>query len=342
LAVENNSALNSTVNLLDISTMVLKCFLAFVILLILSVPTAALYADSNNIGFRYYQSWSNDNPSEIFWSYLGSSLNTHDIERFNMWYSKAEFKDISPKIDSAYFFRTPWPNKVIINSKGNLLFTRDSNDKDAHTMIELSVNNDPTLGDFVNYDGYRSMATGIPYEIVIDTKVTDGSWIKSVPWLLVFQGHAIPDLFDKGKRFNPPFALVISRGRWEAHVRADSRLSLPKDRSYQRYDKIDLGKVIPDKWTKFKIKVIWGSSNNLENNNEALGLWRDGKLYHQEWGKHNFYNNVTPFGERLGPYIMVGAYTPLFTDEHEPIVVKIRELTVKRALYNIQRLNKTP
>jgi len=299
--------------------------------LLLLTITNSLHADTINPEYKYYQTWakSTDENYKTFWSYTGSSLSNHDINTFNIWHSKSKFKNISPKIGEAYFLKSPWSHQIKADDEGNLVFVRNSDEKEPHTMVELSMNNQPKTGNFVNYDGFRSMATGIPYEIFIDVKVINNNWVKNVPWLVVFQGHAIPDKYDEGKKFNPPFALIISRGRWQVHVRADSRLSLPDDRKYERFDKIDLGEVIFDKWTTFKIKVIWGSKSLSKKNPAALELWRDNTLLFQEWGRHNFYNNITPSGDNLGPYLMIGAYTPKFDTQYDPITIKIKEFTIK-------------
>ena len=235
--------------------------------------------ENSNTGFEFYKSWESHDTKKAaeFWSINTKSLTKKEQNIFNNWHIQSKFKDISPKFGNGYFFKSPWQQRVYIDSEGSMVFERIPVQKQAHTMIEISVNNQPSAGQFINYGGYRSMKLGIPYEIEFEVLANNGQWISNIPWLIVFQGHAIPDIFDKGKKFNPPFALVISKGRWEAHIRADSRLSLPHDKSYERFDRIDLGKVDPDVWTRFTIKVMWGYNDFPKEDATALGLWRDGK-----------------------------------------------------------------
>lgn len=286
----------------------------------------------NDPGFQYYHIWKNskaiDTPA--FWTFQSASLSESDINNFNQWHKQAKFKDISPRIDDAYFFKSPWPHEVVINTNGNMVFQRTAEQNEAHSMIEISVNNQTESGRFINYGGYRSMSTGVPYVIELEVMLESGNWIESIPWMLVFQGHAIPSIFNRSQKFNPPFALLITRGRWEVHIRADSRLSLPADKSYERFDKVDLGKATPNVWTRFKIKVMWGHDDFPEGNGTALGIWRDGKLYHEEWGIKNFYNSISLSNEALGPYLMIGAYTPAFDKNHDPITIKFKQFILKK------------
>lgn len=291
-----------------------KCIIFFIILCALSTKPCT----------------SGDNviKGEKFWSYDAIYVNNEDAAHFNDWYRDSNFKEISQKISGAFFFKDPWGQNVVIDNNSNLVFERKFDDIHQHSMIELSVNNEPNKGAFINYGGYRSMALSKPYRIELEALVSGSDWWKKINWMLVFQGHAIPDIFDVGKKFNPPFALLISRGRWEVHVRADSRLSLPIDKSYERFDIFDLGPVDFDTFTTFTIDVTWGYTNSNGKTPGNLTLLRDGKVHHKEEGRMNFYNNRAYSGKNLGPYLMLGAYTPLFDENDKKIVVKVRRLSI--------------
>jgi len=264
-----------------------------------------------------------------FWGYRASFTGMDEYKQFNAWHRKAKFKDISKKFDNAYFFKGPWDSTIEMNSNGEMVFNRLPGQAEAHTMVEISTNNEYSRGNFIDYGGYRFMRPGKPYEIEMEIMVSEGDWIQKIPWLLVFQGHAVANFFDDIKGFNPPFALLIQRGRWAAHIRADSRLLLPKDRSYERFDKIDLGPVEPNRWTRFRIRVIWDHRKDESHNDSVLAIWRDNQLLHQEVNKQTFYNSMTKFGLNLGPYLSLGAYTDIFNNEYGPISVIFREITLR-------------
>lgn len=282
-------------------------------------------------GYQYYDSWTRAHSAifDEFWHFSSYNQTKNDIDSFNIWHKQADFKDISPKYGNAYFFRGPSKNDVYMDEQGNLVFVRMPGNENTHTTIEPSVKHQAKLSQYVEYGGYRFMSLGTPYEIELEIMAVNGDWIQKVPWALAFQGHALPNFFDRFKKFNPPFALIISRGRWQAHIRADSRLSLPEDRSYQRFEKIDLGEVQPDIWTRFRIRVMWGYENYPPDGNTALGIWRDGVEYHKEWGRQNFYRILSLYGDELGPYLTMGAYLPIFEDEHGPVIIKIKEMVMR-------------
>jgi hypothetical protein len=286
----------------------------------------AIGADKlEDYGYQYYAAWSHPERIEVseFWAYRSNKVSDEQVKRLLDWDKAAEFKSISPKADNAFFFKTPWPYNLMIGASNELIFIRNHNDQEAHNMVELSVNNDPSLGRFIDYGGFRSMAMNTPYLIEFDVKVNGEKWVDTIPWLLVFQGHAIPDIYDQFTKFNPPLALVVSKGRWELHIRADSRVSLPKDRSYERFEKIDLGSVEPNKWSRFGIRVMWSFEDYPNGKGSALGVWRDGKLKHQEWGRKNFFNNATPITAiNLGPYLTIGAYTSALDEAHGQVKVE--------------------
>lgn len=264
-----------------------------------------------------------------FWGFRSDVISFADINTFNLWHKNSKFKSISPKIDNAYFFRSPSKNDVTLDENGQMVFSRYPGDTETHTMVQISVNNEPTRGHFIDYGGYRFMSIKVPYEIEMEVMAVGGDWIKKVPWMLAFQGHAVPNLINRNAKFNPPFALLISKGRWAAHIRADSRAMLPSNRKYERFEKIDLGPVQPDQWTRFRIRVAWDYEKKSATNEAFLAIWRDGTLYHSEEGKQTFYNSFTPLGLNFGPYLHVGAYAPLFNHEHGPITIKLKELTFR-------------
>lgn len=260
-----------------------------------------------------------------FWHYSAHTAQANR-ETFTPWFSNAKFKDISPKFGNARFMKGPIEQTIWMDEFGRLRFERRTTDKFAHTLLEVSVNHRPERGHFVDYDGYRSMRPGVPYELLLVLRVVGSHWWKTIPWLVALQGHAMPDIFDRGKKYNPPFALVVVRGRWQVHIRADSRLSLPADRSYQRNQQIDLGPIEANQWAQFRFRIVWGADDESGPWPGGMAIYRDSMLKHTEVGRANFYNNVSHKGVQLGPYITFGAYVHTKHVQHEDAVIEFREL----------------
>jgi hypothetical protein len=239
-----------------------------------------------------------------FWAFEATALSAGDIHAFRRWYSLSKFKEVSPKVGGAWFRKGPFHQGVDIGPEGRMNFVRLPTDGDDHTMLEVSVNGDSRRGNYVEYGGYRAMRLGVPYEINVTVSVEGEQWWKDIPWAVVLQGHAIPDAPKLGEKYNPPFALVVIRGRWQIHVRADERSVLPVDRSYQRFDQIDLGPVKEGRSIDVRVRVVWSYDEKVG----VLAIWRDGVRYHSEVGRRNFYNTKSPNGDAMGPYVTFGAY----------------------------------
>lgn len=271
-----------------------------------------------------------DSCFTAYWEYdAADTSSTSTINAFNGWYKNSKFKDKSPKFSNAYFLKGPVTQKFSMNSEGMLQALRVPGDSDPHTLIELSAENAKDIAKYGWYDRYRTMGLGIPYQFEIDVRANGTNWTSNVSWVVVMQAHAMAGIFNIGKDFNPPFALVISRGRWEAHIRADSRSNLPSDRSYARKNRYDLGAVTPGVWTRFIIRVIWGYENTPLKPSGGLVIARDGNTLHSEFGSPTFYKVTGSNGQYLGPYITVGAYTPLEETLSKSISVSVMRLRMK-------------
>lgn len=287
-----------------------------------------------NESYKYFLAWKDPSKYKMteLWSYDSGLVAANDAKKFNAWFKGAKFKDIAG-IANAYFLKGPVTQNVAIEPDGILRFSRAVHDRDPHTMIELSVNNNPARGNFVKNDGYRSMALGVPYEFELSIRADSGTWSANIPWVVVFQGHSMADVVNVGKKYNPPFALVVTRGRWAVDVRADSRINLPVNRSYERSQRIDLGPVDPGCWTTFVFRVMWGFMDAPNEPSGALGIWRDGQVKYEEWGRKNFYKNRSSSGRYLGPYVTFGAYTPTGKST-EAVGVSIQRLVLRQWVLN--------
>lgn len=256
-----------------------------------------------------------------FWSYDAKRVTAPERILFEHWLSAAKFKDYSPTIASATFRKGPISQTIFIDGDGRLAFKRNQHDGDPHTMLELGVPAGPSRHQFVNYDGYRSMKIGIPFAVDLEVAVSGDHWWEAIDWLVVFQGHAMPGVPNIGAKYNPPFALVVTRGRWQLHIRADSRPRLPRDRKYMRFSKIDLGEVVRDRTEHFSFCVVWGYADGPSDKAGSLTIYKNGAPMYSETQRMNFYNNKNLIGESLGPYVTFGAYTPLMPKQSEDILV---------------------
>lgn len=272
------------------------------------------------------------NSETIFWSFNSNGLEPADASAFNTWYRSAKFKDISPLLDNAYFMKGPWNQNIQMTTEGELYFERSQTDSNAHTMLEISVNDEPQRGRFVLYDGYRSMNRRDIYEFEFEIRLGGASWWREVPWVVVFQGHAMPDLLHRGRSYNPPFSIRVSRGKWIADIRAHAGRVIPYDKNYDRNDPIYLGNA-EARWTRFRVRARWGSTKDhvgALSEPSLLMIWKDDVLVHQESGNLTFYNFLSHRGESLGPYVTFGAYTPLLvTNEISPIRILFRNIVLR-------------
>lgn len=271
----------------------------------------------------------NESCFQEFWSYDADTVDDYSIERFNSWYDTAEFKDLSPKISGAHFLMSPHRQNIRILSDGTLSFMRAQADSDPHTLIEISVGK-RDVASFGRYDGFRTMALGVPYEFSLDIQALGDDWWTDANWVVAFQAHAMAGIYNISKKPNPPFALVVKNGRWQVHVRADRRRSLPWNRSYQRFDIYDMGPV-DHEWTKFTFRIIWSYVDKTPTAFGAMLLLRDGIEVHREWGKMNFFNISTDTGVRIGPYVSFGAYTLAADTTFNPVQIAVRQMQIRWA-----------
>lgn len=259
-----------------------------------------------------------------FWRLAAEEVSSSDVGLFRQWYANASFRDVSPQFGSAQFMKGPVGQSIDFDDEGRLVFTRSPDDRDAHTMIELSVGGDASRGHFVPYGGYRTMRLGVPYEIRFSVHVDGSAWWREVPWAVILQGHAIPDGPKRGAKFNPPFAVVVTRGQWEIHVRADDRRVLREDRKYRRFDRIPLGAVRRGESLDVAVRVVWGYTDA----GAGMSVWRDGRLIRADINRSNFYDTRAPSGESMGPYITFGAYMPLADTRRGEAIVRFSRLEV--------------
>lgn len=278
-------------------------------------------------GIKCLRDFAGEHPNTVttldsFWHFDSAKFTQTYADKFRLWYANARFKDVSDNYAGANFRMGPIHQSIDVDELGRLTFTRKSTDEDAHTLIEVSVALDPERGNFPPYGGYRTMRLGVPYEFEMKVSVEGSNWWKDVPWAVVFQGHAIPDPPKGNFKFNPPFALVITRGRWQVHIRADNRPELPRDRKYQRFEKIDIAPVAENEILDLKVRVVWG----FESESAAMSIWNNNLLVHAESEKANFFDTRTPAGETVGPYMTFGIYLPLESTRNETARVKFTEL----------------
>lgn len=253
-------------------------------------------------------------PSEqefdVVWRFSAEGLTGDERDKFSRWQEHAKFKDVSSQISAAKFMMPPWRQGVVLDPSGRIAFIRQKSDTFSHSFLELAAMPGTEEKAFVRYDGYRSLKQGVMYRLRIGVSVESGGLLDSIPWLLVFQGHAMPDRADIGKKFNPPFALVISRGRWALDIRGDSRLSLPRDKSYQRNERFDLGPASDGERSEFEFFVRWHWDSFRVPGKPEISVWRDKKCVQARIPSLNFYRNERLDGTLVGPYLGVGAYFP--------------------------------
>lgn len=192
-------------------------------------------------------------------------------------------------------------------------------------MLEIAVDDYGVVSAFGGPGGYRSMALGVPYDIELEFMLLESGWSESVPWAILFQGHAIPDLPKLAQKLNPPFALVVSEGALEVHMRADARRRIPENRNYQRTKRVHLGSIAPYQTTNIRISVTWA----YEGGAGELKLYREGILLYEEHGEINFFNVRDLNGRNYGPYLTFGLY--IREDPPTPAGVLFSRLQMSRS-----------
>lgn len=263
----------------------------------------------------------------VLWTLNGGGGRASEAAReFNAWYPRARQGEVLALPGVSALRRDPWGQGVQLRDDGTFQFRRRRADRHTHSMIELQFDRDATAAAQVT--GGRALSLGEAYRFEMTVAASgDLDW-DQLPWLLVFQGHAFRDRYKRVGSFNPPLAVVISRGFWEVHVRGDDRQQLPRDKKYQRDARIRLGRFVPGRPATIDVELVWGSSpTGPVGQPPRLDVWFNGEMVHSESRVANFFR-VELDGVLVGPYVGMGAYLPAESVPEKPIVVAFRHLAV--------------